>query len=113
MKNKSLKILDKINIRYFLCLVFAANLADAYLTLTWIEMGVATEANPIMAYLLDHGSEWFITGKVLSVSTACYILDRLKDHRGAKFVAMLSCLLYLGIVAFHILGSQSIGVPLF
>lgn len=113
MKEKILAIFDKIDIRYLLCLVFIANLVDAYLTLTWVELGVATEANPIMAFLLDLGQEWFLIGKIVSISAACLILYHLRELRASKVVAILSCVLYLGIIVIHILGSRDVGMPLF
>ena len=65
MKKILTRLIDKLNIVPFLCLVFILNLLDAYLTLTWVEAGIATEANPIMANLLNLGEEWFILGKLV------------------------------------------------
>ena len=110
MKEKLLTVLDNINISYLLLVVFVANIADAFLTLSWIDMGIATEANPIMALLIDMGAEWFLIGKIGSVSAACVILYHLRSNRSAKFVALLSCALYFGIIVFHLLGASSAGV---
>ena len=112
MKEKLLSFIDQIDIRPLLCIIFIANLLDAYLTLEWIEMGIATEANPIMAWLLEKGSGWFLTGKISAIIGACLILFHLKHLRAAKIVALASCVLYLSIVVLHILGVMEVGLPL-
>ena len=115
MKEKLLAILDinKLNVTYVLYTIFIANLIDAYLTLKWINIGIATEANPIMDYLLDMGGGWFVIGKVFAISIACFILWNLRNFKSAKIVALLACLLYISIIIFHIIGANAINYSLF
>jgi hypothetical protein len=110
MKKRLLTILDKLSVPLLLWGVFIANLLDATLTLIWIDSGIATEANPIMNYLLQLGKEWFFTGKILAVSISCLILLHLQKLRLTKLVSLFACLMYIGIITFHVLGAKNVGV---
>ena len=111
MKKILTRFIDKLNIVPFLCLVFILNLLDAHLTLTWVEAGIATEANPIMANLINLGGEWFMIGKIGAVSLACFFLYYCKHIRASKIVALISCVLYLIILGIHIHGVHDLGIP--
>ena len=94
-------------------LVFVGNLIDAYLTLVWINAGVATEINPIMNFLLQQGSEWFLATKITAVFIACLILWRMRNIRSVyvatRLVALLSVLGYAVLIGFHIVGGYNVG----
>ena len=95
-------------------LVFIANLFDAYLTLAWIDAGIATEANPIMDYLLQQGIGWFLLGKISAIVIACLILWRMRNIPSVYFVTRLVALLaaagYTALIVFHIVGGFHAGV---
>ena len=95
-------------------LIFIANLVDAYLTLMWIDAGVAIESNPIMDYLLQQGTEWFLIVKILAVSIACLILWRMRNissvYIATRFVSLLAVLGYSALIVFHIVGGFNTGV---
>ena len=113
MKKKIIVQLNRINIKPLLYIIFCENLLDAYFTLSWINAGVATEANPIMSYLLSLGTHWFLAGKIGAIFLACGILLYCRQIRSAKIVAIVSCFIYLAIIIFHIWGAYDLGLPLF
>ena len=113
MKKKITAFIDTVDIKPLLCVIFFENLLDAYFTLSWIDAGVATEANPLMAYLLSLGVSWFLAGKIGAIALACGILLYCSQIRSAKIVAFISCLIYLAIIIFHVWGAYDLGLPLF
>lgn len=57
-------------------LLFAMNWLDAQLTLVWVRTNVATEGNRLMAGLLEHGDNYFLSVKLLIGAFAAYVLYR-------------------------------------
>lgn len=110
MKRKITALIDRVDIRSLLCVVFIANIIDAYLTLTWIEAGVATEANPIMAELLHLGTHWFWIGKVGTVTFACLFLWICRHVRASKLVAFVSCIVYITVIGIHAKGAYDLNL---
>ena len=92
-------------------LVFIANLIDAYLTLVWINAGVATETNPIMNFLLQQGPIWFLTVKITAVFAACLILWRMRNissvYVATRLAALLAVFGYTILIGFHIVGGYN------
>ena len=84
--------------------IFVTNLIDAALTVTWVNMGIAVEANPLMRFVLNLGPWWFIGCKISVILLACFILWNLRHLLAAKIVAFLAALLYIGIVGIHVVG---------
>ena len=109
MGARVLKYVASLNMASLLRLVFVANLIDAYLTLVWIDAGIATEANPIMDYLLQQGTVWFLTGKILAISIACFILWRMRNIPSVfivtRSIALISALGYTVLIIFHLVGA--------
>lgn len=85
--------------------VYVANILDAVLTLTWVKLQVADEANPLMAALIDSDPRVFFFVKVAAVSVSCVILWVLRKHKLSKWIAMGAAILYIGIITWHIIGS--------
>jgi len=112
MKEKILAILDTTHIGVFLFIIFIANILDATLTIIWLNAGIATEANPIMDYLLGFGELWFFTVKISTVALACLILWALRDFKLAKLVAIICFAVYCAIIIFHIVGAHNAGLSL-
>lgn len=71
-------------------LLFAMNWLDAQLTIVWVRMNVATEANGLMSRLLDHSEASFLSVKLAVGAIAGYILYRCAElplaRRGMKLV---------------------------
>ena len=61
----------KVKILVFL-LIFL-NLLDMIITLITVDLGIGEEANPIMRFFLDLGSQYFILVKLLAVSLASVV----------------------------------------
>ena len=80
MKTKLQSFFDELSTHKILCVIFMLNIIDAWLTLTWIKIGIAHEANPLMAHLLMLGDQWFICIKVFAVAIACVCLYTLRNH---------------------------------
>ncbi|HEX7174411.1 MAG TPA: DUF5658 family protein [Pyrinomonadaceae bacterium] len=78
-------------------LLFVLNLLDAQLTVVWVEMGVATEGNALMARVLEAGTAHFLLTKLLIGALVAYTLYRFSHlalaRRGLGFVLGLYFLL--------------------
>ncbi len=90
--------------RLFIALMAGFNLLDAYFTMKWISAGIATEANPMMAYALEKGPEWFVLSKVVLVSGGCFILWRRAGANASRYVTPLF-VLYSGVMGLHLMQS--------
>jgi hypothetical protein len=80
-----------------------ANMLDAVATLTWVELGWAEEANPVMAALLGGSSVAFMVGKLAMVSCGVYACHRYAEAlRLARAGLVVAASVYVGICAvFH------------
>lgn len=78
------------------------NLADALFTLGWVEAGLATEANPVMAGALNLGPGLFILSKVLLVGFAAILLYRNRGTAAARFALVPVALLYAFVGGSHV-----------
>jgi hypothetical protein len=61
-------------------MILLMSVTDAFLTLKLIELG-ASEANPVMAYLLDRTPRFFITAKMLLTGAGIVVLVALARAR--------------------------------
>ena len=104
MKVSVINFFNSLKMATMIRLLFVTNLIDAALTVLWVDMGIAVEANPLMSYVLELGPAWFIGCKIVVILLACVILWNLRRLPLAKSVAFFSCLLYLGIVGIHVIG---------
>ena len=102
--------IDTLDIVGLLRLVYIANILDAVLTLCWVNMQVADEANPLMAYLIDIDTTLFLLVKISFVTLSCVILWVFRAHHMAKLIAFLAAILYLCIIIYHIVGAYQAGV---
>lgn len=78
---------------------------DFVYTLVALDAGIATEGNPVMAHLLEHGPAlaWlFKTVMVLGVSAVIWHERR---RRSAILVALGALVLYAGVVGYHVYGA--------
>ncbi len=88
--------------------VFLMNVADAFLTLLWLERG-GEEANPVMDFFLDIGPGAFLVQKCLVVGVWLVILLVHKNFRFARLglyaslvVYAILMLVHFGIIAFEV-----------
>lgn len=94
-------------------LLFAMNWLDAQLTILWVRLNVATEGNSIMATLLNHSENSFLSVKLLIGAISAYILYRFAEiplaRRGMKVVLGLYLMLMLVhlVTGFSALGWQA------
>ena len=91
-------------------LLFAMNWLDAQLTILWVRLNVATEGNGLMATLLDHSENSFLSVKLTIGALAAYTLYRFADipiaRRGMKVVLVV----YLALMGIHMLtGFSALG----
>ena len=91
-------------------LLFAMNWLDAQLTILWVRLNVATEGNGLMATLLDHSENSFLSVKLAIGALAAYTLYRFADipiaRRGMKVVLVV----YLALMGIHMLtGFSALG----
>ena len=90
--------------RYFIWLlafIFIANFSDAYFTQKWIELKLAKELNPVMAYLLEEGPGLFVFVKMIIVSLALFILYLRRHSKLAQLLVWPTAILYLLVNVWH------------
>ena len=80
--------------------VFLMNVADAFLTLLWLERG-GEEANPIMDFFLDIGPGAFLIQKCLVVGIWLVILLVHKNFRFARLGLYASLVVYAVLMLIH------------
>jgi hypothetical protein len=78
------------------------NLVDALGTLTWLQLGLATEANPVMNWALQLGPSVFILSKVALVCLAVTLLWRYREVAGARLALVPVAMLYALVAGTHI-----------
>jgi hypothetical protein len=74
---------------------------DAYMTLTLIERGSVYEANPFMAYFLDHGILHFTAAKLIITIGAICLLCLFKNVRLTRIGLPIAIKIYILIVAYE------------
>ena len=78
------------------------NFLDATLTVFWLSSGAATEANPLMATLVDVGSVPFVLGKMFLVSAGVYLLWRHRQHPLSVVGTFGIFMLYYLTILYHL-----------
>jgi cytochrome bd-type quinol oxidase subunit 1 len=84
-------------------LLFVMNWLDAQLTILWIRLNVATEANALMARLLDMGEAPFLTVKLIIGAFTAYILYRCSHMTVARRGMKLALGMYLLLMLVHVI----------
>tara|TARA_Y100000034_G_scaffold89488_1_gene107672 strand:- start:799 stop:1095 length:297 start_codon:yes stop_codon:yes gene_type:complete len=75
--------------------IISFNLVDIYATLWFINNNLATEANPLMVEALEKGTMFFIFTKLFLVVAGCYILQKNKDKKIARYSILIAFVIYL------------------
>ena len=70
------------------------NLYDAICTFIWVTSGLAKEANPLMATLLDLSPFSFMVTKIVLVNLGIWLIWQNAEHKLAKITTIPALLLY-------------------
>lgn len=82
-------------------LLFVLNWLDAQLTIIWVRAGHATEANGLMALLLDAGNAPFLLTKLTVGALVAWTLYRYSHLTLARRGLHFSLGLYLSLMLIH------------
>lgn len=85
--------------------IFTLNILDAILTIAWIKLGIASEANPLMAKVLSFGFLPFFFIKVLLVAFALGILWKLRDHALSNLTSLIAAVFMTAVIVYHFAGA--------
>jgi hypothetical protein len=83
------------------------NLLDALFTVVAVQGGYATEANPLMAVLLEHDPLVFVLVKHLVVSIGLIVLWRMRWHKLARVGLWTATPAYSLLLAYHVMMASS------
>lgn len=87
---------------YLIGAIFVLNAIDAVATVTWVSAGMAYEANPLMAQLLEVHPVVFVATKLTLVGLCVYLLWRHCD-RTLSVVATIALFgLYYALIVYHL-----------
>lgn len=84
-------------------LLFSLNLLDAILTIIWVRNGVATEANQLMARLLDSGDFTFLSAKIAIGTITALVLLRWGNRRLARYGLTVALAVYISLMGIHVM----------
>ena len=75
---------------------------DGFLTVLWVYGGIATEANPLLAAILEERVGLFWISKTILVGLGCVLLSRYRHYRVAQLGLFVSLLVYGAITFEHL-----------
>ena len=78
------------------------NLIDAVMTLLVVMLGLAIEANPLMAELLDGSPQLFVIGKIALVTGGVAVLWLNRTSKLAKVGASVTFSAYAAVMLVHL-----------
>lgn len=84
--------------------VILMNVIDASMTITWVEAGLATEANPMMEVLLSTHPVLFMMTKLALVFLGITLLWRHRERPMAVVAIFILFMVYYGVMLIHSLG---------
>ena len=79
------------------------NLLDALFTLTFLQLNVAREVNPLMRWAYAFSPLTFVLAKVAMVQLAVLLLGLNRHLRAAQLVETAGAVLYTGVLFHHLL----------
>ncbi len=98
-------------LRSIVTAVLLLNLADAVLTLVWVQIGVATEANLLLSGILDRSAVLFMVVKLSLVSLGVGLLWRQRARPLAVFGISLVFCAYATLLVHHLrVAAVAVGV---
>jgi hypothetical protein len=83
-------------------ILFMLNAIDAVATVTWISAGLATEANPLMAPLIELHPAVFVATKLTLVGLCSYLLWQHREHRFSLVATIGLVSVYYALIAYHL-----------
>ena len=83
-----------------LALVWVLNFVDALMTIAWVQFGIALEANPLMADIVEQPA-LFLTTKTVLVSLGTALLWRFRHKRLALRASLVALICYTAILLIH------------
>lgn len=84
-------------------LLFLLNMLDAMLTLIWVRTGTASEANNIMAGLLEIGDYPFFLAKLGMGTITAVVILKFGYKRIAKPLVSFALAIYIGLMGIHLM----------
>ena len=91
-----------LSIKRQLRIIIILSLFDMLMTLIWVNAGLATEANPVMDYVLSKSNMTFAVTKLGLTLGSAWLLNRFKNNLLAKMAVPFILLVYLGIGGYHL-----------
>ena len=82
--------------------LFGLNIYDGLVTLIWIKLGVATEANPMLENIIEHSALQFLAVKLSLVLLGCLLLWRFREEALARQGAYLLTAIYFILACYHL-----------
>lgn len=89
-------------LQVMLLAVLVLNVLDAILTLAVVKPGLAVEANPVMAALLEQGDMVFVLGKITMVSVGAAVLWHYRRRPLSMIGAAVACGCYVLVLLHHL-----------
>ena len=94
-------LLSEKNMLFFSIMLLSCNFIDA--VVSWymiIYLGVATEINPFMDWLMNHGTEWFLSYKIFVMPVLVFILYKNRKYFHSKLSLLLLSILYMSLIIY-------------
>ena len=82
-------------------MILIMNLVDAIATLVWINLGIAEEDNPIMAFVLESDPSVFVIIKTVLVILSILLLWRMRTEMLARILVIPVFLSYVYVMILH------------
>jgi hypothetical protein len=82
--------------------VLVLNLADAVLTLLWVQLGLAVEANTLIDELVNENAPLFVSVKLALVGMGSWLLWNRRHSPAAVIGIFLVFLTYYWILVYHL-----------
>ena len=90
--------------RNILIAIIGLNLFDAVATLTWLDLGFAKEANPLMAPLIAYCPYCFVAIKMGIVVIVCWFLWRERENKYTFLASKIVFSAYTLLALWHMVG---------
>lgn len=89
-------------ITFWPAVLLVLNLLDGLFTLTWVELNIGWEANPLMRAALEGSPVIFMAAKMVLVQVGTWLLATHSDSKAARAALAGGCILYSGIAMWHL-----------
>ena len=97
-------LVSLVNVKKTALIIFTLNILDAIMTLFWIDLGVAKEANPMMAAALEGGAAHFLICKISLVALGCLLLYKYRKNLLSKGTTAFAAGCYISLGFYHLYG---------